>query len=224
MLKSVVLVALLFAGCSSKDDCAIANQKMLDYGVRKTGKQVPASVLDEANRRCREEIKSSASNAADVKCIVAAADDDALQACMSAAGSGSDRPAPAADPRAPEAEVQLTRIGKLMKVEYATSGAFPTTSLPLTPTTACCAQPGKKCADAAAWQAPGWTRLDFGIDEPSDFQYAVESTPTTFTATAVGDPGCAGTPATWVLTGTIDQAAGIPQLTWQRPAGARPPR
>lgn len=53
--------------------------------------------------------------------------------------------------------------------------AFPK-STGWTPAKACCGQPNNTCMpDAAAWKGATWNALGFTVDEPSRFQYRVES-------------------------------------------------
>ena len=220
------VLALGLLGCKSKpsgDGCEIANQKLMDMGTRATGKAVPPGALDEAIKLCHERVKVSETEAKDIACVVAAKDDQAIGDCMNRALYDSNT-APDGDPEpsgTSEPGIQLKKLGAALKVEYATDTAYPGIIIPLTPATACCTQPGKRCApDPAAWQLPGWTLLEFAITEPSDFQYSLESTATGFKATAVGDPGCTGTPRTWVLEGSVAGKPPLdhPQLRWHVPA------
>ena len=219
-------LALGLLGCKSKpsgDDCEIANKKLMDMGIRATHKTVPAGALDEAIKLCHERVKVSETEAKDIACVVAAKDDQAIGDCMNNAMYDSNT-APEGDPEpstSSEPGLQLKKLGAALKVEYTTSSAYPGISAPLTPAAACCTLPGKRCApDPVAWQAPAWSLLEFAVTEPSDFQYGLESTATGFKATAVGDPGCTGTPRTWVLEGSVAGKPPLdhPQLRWHVPA------
>jgi hypothetical protein len=120
--------------------------------------------------------------------------------------------------KASEAELQLTRLGKLLKSNANDNGGLPVTKTGLTPAAGCCAGPDHMCAaDAAAWQAPAWASLDFSIDEAHRFQYELESSAAGFTARAVGDLDCDGTTVTYTLRGTF--AGGMVTLApIERPA------
>ncbi len=106
-----------------------------------------------------------------------------------------------------EAQIELNKLNKNLKVYYLTNGAFPVADLALAPPVACCDQnyEGKhKCSpDADPWLTdPVWQVLDFAILEPHDFQYAYQSDGHTFTALAVGDLDCDKTMITYTLKGT----------------------
>ena len=103
-----------------------------------------------------------------------------------------------------EAKLELNLIGKNAKVAWAEQGTFPVGDTGLTPATPCCAGPDHKCPiDPAAWRHPLWQALDVEALEPMRFQYRYQSDGKTFTATAVGDPGCDGDPITLTATGAI---------------------
>ena len=76
---------------------------------------------------------------------------------------------------------------------------------------ACCGQPGDKCnpaAQAAKWQTPTWSALNFSVDDPFYFSYEYESTGTEvnakFNAWAYGDLDCDGVFSRFMRGGTID--------------------
>jgi hypothetical protein len=78
-----------------------------------------------------------------------------------------------------------------------------------TPSTACCKQPGRRCAfDGAAWNKDIWRALMFQASDPIDFQISFESQGLDRRATYVArvriDFGCAGAPCVFKTTGTID--------------------
>ncbi|MBX3154380.1 MAG: hypothetical protein KF773_00140 [Deltaproteobacteria bacterium] len=112
-----------------------------------------------------------------------------------------------------EAQLMLNKIGKSAKTAYVENAEFPKGSAGLTPATACCSTPDKKCKpDPSAWSgSPVWKALDISLDEPHVFQYSYEGDGKTFVAKAVGDPGCTGTPITLRVEGSA--AGGNPQIT-----------
>ncbi len=113
---------------------------------------------------------------------------------------------------AKEVEVHLGAMARAAKKFAAAQGAYPVGDAPLTPATACCPQPDKKCpTDPAAWRVAPFAALGFRIDEPHAFQYAYTGTRNTFTARAVGDPGCTGKPVEYRIEGRMQQ--GNPDVT-----------
>jgi hypothetical protein len=115
-----------------------------------------------------------------------------------------------------EASLQLDKLGKNAKVYALTNAEFPAGDAGPTPAGPCCQGPGGRCAiDGSGWQQATWQALDFEIDEPNLFQYSYHSDGKTFTAQAVGDPGCSGASVTYKLEGKLDN--GTPQLTLTGP-------
>ncbi|MDX2091659.1 MAG: hypothetical protein SFX73_27610 [Kofleriaceae bacterium] len=107
-----------------------------------------------------------------------------------------------------EARVQLNKLSKLARVVHTEKGAYPIGSTGLTPNKPCCQYADKRCPPSAdAWNTDVWAAFDFVVDEPHRFQYSYESKDgQTFTATAVGDVACAGTPKTFTITGKTGPA------------------
>jgi type IV pilus assembly protein PilA len=125
-----------------------------------------------------------------------------------------------------EAALQLNKIGKNNKRAYMENSQFVVPDGPDAPTkgtTGCCgaagATPNHCKADPAAWQTGGWKELEFEIDEDTLFYYNYKGGATTFTATAVGDLDCDGTPVTYTLTGTATNGNPAVVLS-EPPAGA----
>ncbi|NVB80327.1 MAG: hypothetical protein HOV81_18180 [Kofleriaceae bacterium] len=112
-----------------------------------------------------------------------------------------------------EAHLQLNKLAKSAKTEYAVNGEFPKGKVALPPS---CCESGGTCSDAAVWQDPVWKALDFSIDEPHRFRYSYESDGKTFTATAVGDLDCDGNEVTYTLRGSSEQ--GNPTTRLEDPA------
>jgi len=107
------------------------------------------------------------------------------------------------------ASLQLRRIEKLTKAYYLENGKYPVGEATLTPPESCCDAPTHKCT--GDWSQPTWKLLGFAIDQPSLFQYSYTSDGQTFTANAVGDLDCDGTPVIYVARGTI--VNGAPSVT-----------
>ena len=100
-----------------------------------------------------------------------------------------------------EVGFQLGRIEKLAKAYYVANGTYPVGEATLTPPGSCCDSPTHKCT--GDWSQPTWKLLGFAIEQPSLFQYSYRSDGQTFTANAVGDLDCDGTPVIYVAHGTI---------------------
>lgn len=117
-----------------------------------------------------------------------------------------------------EADLQLNKLGKHLKIYHAENGAFPVGDTPLTPEQTCCAGPGNKCAvDPQAWQQPTWQQLDFSIDEPHLFQYRYHSDGKTAVVEAVSDLDCDGNTATYRLDATGENGMASVQITKPQP-------
>ena len=120
-----------------------------------------------------------------------------------------------------EAYVQLEKLKKGAIGEYVKNSAFPQQTATATPVITCCAQnfgSKKKCEPIASeWETAGWRALEFSLNEPFFFQYAYlpTSAGAAFTATAVGDTDCDGTPVTFTLTGETNN--GTPKIILAEP-------
>jgi type IV pilus assembly protein PilA len=75
---------------------------------------------------------------------------------------------------------------------------------------ACCGAVGGKCnpaTEAAGWQTPTWTALNFSVDDPFYFSYQYLSAGTdsssTFSAQARGDLDCDTTTSLFTRTGSV---------------------
>jgi prepilin-type N-terminal cleavage/methylation domain-containing protein len=108
-----------------------------------------------------------------------------------------------------EAELQLNKIGKASKTQYATQSSYiagTATQLPTRPggVGGCCGGPNNHCpVDQAGFAADTvWKALDFQMDEPSLFYYDYTGTASTYTAKATGDLDCDGVEIVYTLTGT----------------------
>jgi hypothetical protein len=114
-----------------------------------------------------------------------------------------------------EAEVNLERLGAIVKTKFDKAGGFPSGRVGPTPAVLCCNQPDKACNDPGAWQLPLWTELGFSIPGKHKFVYSYEGSPTQFTIKATGDLDCDGAPVEFVLTGTAEGKKVV--TTWQKP-------
>ena len=140
--------------------------------------------------------------------------------------------------KATEAGEQLNAIGKVQKRAYGENSSFtPGTGggafLPtgVSTTTGCCGLKGgtettpgtvvnNKCMSTpTAFKGDAaWSAMGFSVGEESAYGYSyVATTATAFTAYAIGDADCDGTPATFTLQGTLD-AAGNPSVNLIKPA------
>lgn len=83
---------------------------------------------------------------------------------------------------------------------------FPGTA-PLTPTAACCGQPGDRC-HASDWEDQTWSAVGFEISDPHFFRYRFDSLGvgqlSTFTAGAHADLDCDDDLSTYERTATVD--------------------
>ena len=106
-----------------------------------------------------------------------------------------------------EGKEELNRMSKLAKVYAAEHSAFPTGKADLTPATDCCKESLHLCdVKDSDWSSGVWQDLGFkpmALSTP--FRFSYESTDgKTFTARAVSDLDCNGTPETLELHGKLD--------------------
>jgi prepilin-type N-terminal cleavage/methylation domain-containing protein len=123
-----------------------------------------------------------------------------------------------------EASLQLDKIGKNAKRQFAETGAYATGTAATLPTRpggpgGCCGGTlSNHCAaNPAAFNSdPVWRQVDFQIDEPSLFYYDYNgASPIAFTAKATGDLDCDGVEIVYTLTGTATN--GNPAVTLTEP-------
>lgn len=116
-----------------------------------------------------------------------------------------------------EASLQLNRLGKNLKVVYATTAELPKGETPLTPAESCCYGPGAKCpVQSHSWREPIWQALDFEIDEPHLFQYRYRSDGQSAVVEAHGDLDCDGNTIVYRL--DLTTAGGNPMMTIAEPS------
>lgn len=115
----------------------------------------------------------------------------------------------------PEVRLNLRKIEKSVKAYYIERAEMPQGNAPLTPAAPCCANPDRRCAPDEFMTSPAWQAIDFEPFERTRFQYSYTSSPTQFTATAVGDPSCDGNPVTYQV--IIDVKDGMPVSRFVEP-------
>jgi hypothetical protein len=219
-----IAALVILAACSKKDDC----EKLFD----KMASVMPDEVKDKASKnrdkelaKCREHLDEMKKDPM-VKCMLDASGDDEVKKCLGDSFGDSQKKS-----KKSEAALMLNKIGKNAKRVFGETGSFPTASGALLPAGGggdvgknCCggkggtkASPGttvnNKCtADPAAFtKDPGWTALEFSVDEASMYQYSFVGGAKEFTAYAIGDIDCDGQSATFTLHGTVT-SAGNPQI------------
>jgi hypothetical protein len=208
---AIALVLLASAGCKKGDDCEQV------FGKMSSAMKELAGMKDKFLDQCHKEHDKFVADP-QMKCILDASGDDAVKACLSKGMKDY-----ATKSKESEAGMQLNKLGKMAKVKFAETAAFPigkAKTLP-PPRTGdfCCGDASGKCAASTEWaNDPVWKTLEFSIDEPTMYRYSYESTDgKSFTATAIGDTDCDGAGATFTLTGTIDN--GNPSVNLSIPKG-----
>jgi len=205
-------VMMLGAACSKKDDCqrfVDKSKSMLEGMAKGAGKELTSADMDRLVAQCREKHgKPGNKDDAMMACVLDAKDDAAVAACWTAAlgdyKSKSQRT---------EAQLQLGKLGKNLKVAFVTNAEFPKGKTGPTPAEDCCKGPDGKCPVTDAWaKDPVWQALEFEIYDPHRFRYTYESDGKTATATAIGDLDCDGTAITYTLTATATDGNPTVQL------------
>lgn len=205
---ATLLVFVTAVGCggdANKDDC----QRFLDKTrpiMADMAKQAGKPFDKEAEAKLLAECRGADFKGAPVKdCVLAAKDDAATRACFSMAiRKYADKS------KATEAQLQLNKLSKNLKVAYVTNATYPVGKAAPTPATESCKgyEP-----DAAQWaNDPIWSALDFQIDEKHLFRYAYESDGTKATVLATGDLDCDGTAVTYRLEMTSQDGAPVANI------------
>ena len=115
-----------------------------------------------------------------------------------------------------EAQVQLNKLSRNLKVAWNTNAAFPVGTTGPTPAAPCCKTAGGLCPVTPVWHSDGiWTALDFDVLDPTHFQFTYESDGTTAIATAIADLDCDGTPVTYTL--KLTTQGGVPHAVLDQP-------
>jgi hypothetical protein len=208
------------AACSKNkggagDDCGAFVEKsrpVLTKIGETRGKPVPAKAFDEMLADCRSG-KSKGKDQGMFDCVIAAADETAVEFCWKEGFADYASGAKAATgggggggPGEKVAELAMNKLGKALKVHYVTNATFPVGKAG--PTPECCTLPNARCEpDPAVWTGI-WADLDYAIEEKHSMQLAYEGTATAFTATATLDADCDQN--TFVVTLTGNAASGDP--------------
>ncbi len=214
VLCAAIAAALGACGGSSCED-AVANAAKV-YGFGGDGY---AGQRATAIKQCKEEKYPEAMRA----CVIAARSREAVEACQklrqTAAKGGAEEYVQKS--KRIEADLNLDRLKKSLKVHFVEMATFPVGSAPLTPSTPCCEGPNHTCApNPAEWAGnPVWEALDWTVDDPHYFQYSYEAKePTVAIARAVGDLDCDGTTVTYEL--RCEAPDGNPVCTVTSPTNA----
>ena len=126
-----------------------------------------------------------------------------------------------------EATIQLNKIARAAKEQYAVNSRFPSTFV-FSPAVSCCTQNfnnKRQCAPNPADWTGGWTLLDFEISEPFYYQYLYIgfSFPgfNIFVAQATGDLDCDGTSVFPYILGVVfPGTSNIVYFTFDPPTNA----
>ncbi len=103
-----------------------------------------------------------------------------------------------------EATMNVRKLFDSEVAYYETHHALSPSAGEWTPSVGCCQGAGQKCApNKENFSAPGFTALDFSIDDPFYYQYRITTTKTGFTVEARGDLDCDGIYSLFRREGTI---------------------
>lgn len=202
MMRTLVTLMMAAAvGCGGKgDDCQQFVDKakpMFEKMAKEAGKTFGDTERKQLLEMCRKQ-GAKAKNDKTFTCVLGAKDEAAVMACF-----GEGLTDYAAKSKRTEAELNLNKLAKNLKVAYVTDATYPAGKAGPTPAKPCCEGPDHKCPVEDWSKDAVWTALDFQLDEPSRFQYTYESTePNKATATAIGDLDCDGTTITYTLEAT----------------------
>jgi hypothetical protein len=181
-----LLIAIVLVGCSgpastparppsnqAKDDCTIAVDKVYATLARH-GAHTDPGARQSAIDDCRKSPGDPS-----VACVVAAADDAAIQKCIT--------PAPKGEPGD-----QLDVAVQQLRTYFFVNETFTDQNIALTPATPCCQFPSKKCPADSAPPAFLVDVLELDFTKERAFQYRFESTSRKAVIEAVGDRACSG--------------------------------
>lgn len=131
---------------------------------------------------CRKAPRRDAS----MDCVLAAADQAAVEACLSSAFTDYMNKG-----KASELKVRANMLAKGTKAAYAENAAFPVATTDWVPAASCCARPGHTCPfDAAAWEVAPFRDLDFMIEDASRIRVRYQGTADAYTAVLWSDDDC----------------------------------
>ena len=203
-MRSLNLVALLFAACNRRDaavdDCELAAAK--SNAVLAPRQAAPTDRASEL-AQCREQVAKHPGAANTVHCIASlpstSPEAAEIDTCLARFARGQD-----------QANDWLHVIVDRAESYYRVHHAFPTGQagpLPAWPDVSrpgCCGGKDFQCAVTTAWDTSSvWHELRFRVTEPTLYAYSYESDGKTFKAAATGDADCDGELATYTLTGSI---------------------
>jgi hypothetical protein len=216
MRTLMTLMAAAAMGCGGKgDDCQQFVDKakpMFEKMAKEAGKPFGDSERKQLVEMCRKQ-GAKAKDDKTFTCVLGAKDEAAVMACF-----GEGLADYASKSKATEAQLNLNKIGKNLKVAYNVEVRFPAGKAGPAPAKPCCEGPGQKCPAENLEADPVWSALDFRIDLPTRFQYTYESDGKTAKATAIGDLDCDGTTITYTLEATVNN--GNPEVKITPPTNA----
>lgn len=187
----VVLVAV--AACGGKgDDCERFWTKTAPKMAKMDPKKMPRNAKEQFLKLCRDGDKMKKDPV--FKCVLDASGDTAVDDCMAKAFGDYAKSA-----KRSEAQLNLNKLSKNVKVHHTVEGSFPIGKVGPTPAESCCKAEGGKCTTTEWATNEMWQKLEFSVDEPHQYRYAYESDGKTVTALAIGDLDCDEEAATWTL-------------------------
>jgi len=147
-----------------------------------------------------------------LRCVALAHTNDEVKACLTTAKEIANDMA--ADSLSEPAFMQydLDRLATRVRAVFDRDHRFVVGHAPSTPAIACCAQPGHRCRIVNEdWdRVEVWAQLGFRISrEPFGAQLSYDSDGSTFSATAVADPSCNGSPISFRMTGHIEAGQAV---------------
>ena len=221
IVGAVALVAAIGSGCSKTRDSGDKCQRVIDKSMKVLGEisALRGAKLGDAEKQqliaqCKQAVSAGRPDP-QLECVLAATDDAGVRACYIKGYEDY-----LARSKEIEAKLQLDKLGKAASATALEKGAgaenrgFPVGKVGPTPAAPCCSQPSRQCTPTATmWTDPTWQALGFTVEGAFHFQYTYESDGKTFTATAVGDVTCSGTPVTTTLTGKLGVDGKPPELS-----------
>ena len=184
--------ALATAACGGKgDDCERFWSKTASTMAQMANSKLPPNAKEKFLEQCRDGDKMKKDPV--FKCVLDASGENAVNACMQKAFGEYTR-----DSKRSEAELNLNKLAKNLKVHHTVEATFPVGKVGPTPAESCCQSQGK-CSTTEWATNPVWQALEFSIDEPHQYRYSYESDGKTVTALAIGDLDCDDKPATYKL-------------------------
>jgi len=173
------------AAVAASDDCTKVMDKVAKM-LSSKGYDMEPDEKAAAIASCRETPTDPS-----IKCVLAATDDAAIEACMT--------PAPKGEPID-----QLDSVVENLRTLFFIHETFTDKKLPLTPSKPCCKFPNKKCPPETKPDAH-WAVIEKSVDGKSqelvskerNFQWRFESTSKKAVIEAIGDLDCDGKSVTY---------------------------